>query len=159
VRKGEGEFFEFIVHIAPPNPSGDNPSVDRSEFAELYGRRWVRGMLDLGRFQTGRFYREIRAPEWSHTWNDDEFPDQDLEPELLTALQRLEAAEELTGEPLEIDFEGIALILNLDIARVQRVLRSLTEQGLAERVERGDASTHRITELGRTRLESFTRRR
>lgn len=142
-----GEHFEYTIHIAPPNPLDPSHATDRDEFAEAYGRRWINGVLGLGRYETGRAYREIRAPEWNPVFSREQMTDQDVQDEILTGLARVAALEELSGQPEELDLEGVAIILNVEIARVLEAMRLLVDDGLAERRD-GGAGAHRITAKG-----------
>ena len=128
-RAGQDE-FRFTLYLTPLQIRGVK-SEGLSDDAEKVGRGTVHGLIDLARYQRGRSYREIRAPEWNTKQRESDVSDLDLRIELLAALDRLRSAP-VSEEDRGLDLEGIAGVIGVSVGRLNFTLATLDAEELVK---------------------------
>jgi len=120
--------WSFALQAGTPQ----TPLQRAAELAELLGRRWVHGLIDLGRFEPGRTYEEERDEKWNSQFGEAQLDDAALRLEALRALQCMNRVQQGTSEILSLDVDAVADVLGIRVDRVRGVLSELLLEGLAE---------------------------
>lgn len=128
-RDGKDE-FSFTLYLTPLQIHGVE-AEGLSDDAEKAGRGTVHGLIDLARYQTGRSYREIRAPEWNTKQKESDVSDLDLRIEMLAALERLRSAP-VSKADRRLDLEGMAGVIGVGLGRLNYTLATLDAEELVE---------------------------
>lgn len=106
--------------------------LDLMLLAAEQGRAWVHGLIDLGRFEQGKVYHELRKGDWNPCFAEGGITDNELRFALLGALRRMNIAQQSVSGLLSLDVGGVAAVLGIAIDRAKGALSELLLEELAE---------------------------
>lgn len=142
------------------------PTIDdATELAALLGRRWVHGLIHLGRVERSVApILEERIRIWNPLFGEASTSEDDLRREVLAALHRMYRAQQNTPAILSLDVDGVADVLGVRPERVRETLGDLELEKLIEShyVTFGHGLNEgacRITAAGRSELRMLEQRR
>jgi len=130
VRDHQGPVFSVSMTVAAEYAGQPGESADK--LARELGLRWVRGMIDLKRFERGQRYEETRTADWSPAFGEDSTSEDELRYCLFDALDRAEATLQKSSRFWGIDPIGIADVLGLRHKRAEDALAEMIRAGEAQ---------------------------